>query len=212
VVKLAEGLRVVDTDSHMTERHDLFTERAPKGFEDKVPHVEQVDGKPMWVVDGHTFGRAGSGGTIDHEGKKHPWTDSQGGSWGIEDVHRAAWDADARLALMDELGIDSQVIYPNAIGLGGQNLVNTVKEPALVMLCIQLYNDAMAEVQEQSGNRLLPMPIMPAWSIDACVSEAQRCAAMGYRGVNMTADPQDSGSPDLGDPAWDPFWDVCADL
>ena len=30
VVELAEGLRVIDVDSHMTERHDLFTERAPK--------------------------------------------------------------------------------------------------------------------------------------------------------------------------------------
>jgi hypothetical protein len=40
--KLAAGLRVVDADSHMTERCDLFTARAPKGFEDKVPHVEQV--------------------------------------------------------------------------------------------------------------------------------------------------------------------------
>ena len=59
---LIEGLRVVDTDSHMTERHDLFTERAPKGMEDKVPHVEVIDGKDMWVIDGHTFGRAGSGG------------------------------------------------------------------------------------------------------------------------------------------------------
>jgi predicted TIM-barrel fold metal-dependent hydrolase len=28
----------------------------------------------------------------------------------------------------------------------------------------------------------------------------------------MTADPQDSGSPDLGDHAWDPFWEVCAGL
>ena len=101
---------------------------------------------------------------------------------------------------MDEFGIDSQVIYPNAIGIGGQNLVNTVKDPALVLLCVQLYNDALAEVQEESNNRLLPMPIMPAWSIDDCVREAQRCAAMGYRGVNMTSDPQDSGSPDLGEP------------
>jgi predicted TIM-barrel fold metal-dependent hydrolase len=28
----------------------------------------------------------------------------------------------------------------------------------------------------------------------------------------MTSDPQDSGSPDLGSLAWDPFWDVCEDL
>ena len=62
---LAEGIRIVDADSHMTERHDLFTERAPKGFEDKVPHVEKIDGMDTWVIDGHTFGKAGSGGTID---------------------------------------------------------------------------------------------------------------------------------------------------
>ena len=70
----------------------------------------------------------------------------------------------------------------------------------------------MAEVQDGSGSRLLPMAIMPAWDIDGCVAEAQRCAAMGFRGVNMTADPQDSGSPDLGDRRWDPFWEVCEDL
>ena len=92
VSSLVEGLRVIDADSHMTERHDLFTERAPKGYEDKVPHVELIDGKEMWVIEGETFGRAGSGGTIDHDNKKHPWVDSQGGPWGIEDGHPAAWD------------------------------------------------------------------------------------------------------------------------
>ncbi len=210
--QLAEGLRVVDADSHMTERHDLFTARAPKGYEDKVPHVETIDGEEMWVIEGKTFGRAGSGGTIDHAGKKHPFRDSQAGSWGIDDVHPAAWDAGSRLRLMDENGIDVQVLYPNSIGLGGHNLVNSVKNPELLRLCVEIYNDALAEVQEQSGNRLLPMPIMPAWDIEECVREAQRCAELGYRGVNMTADPQDSGSPDLGHRAWDPFWEVCAGL
>ncbi len=212
MLKLADRLRIVDADSHMTERHDLFTERAPRGYEDKVPHVERIDGQDMWIIEGKTFGKAGSGGTIDHEGRKHPWWDSQGGSWGIGDVHPAAWDPNERLRLMDELGIDTQVLYPNSIGLGGQNLWNSVHDPRIPMLCVELYNDAMAEVQEESGDRLLPMPIMPAWDIAGCIREAQRCAELGYRGINMTADPQDSGSPDLGDPAWDPFWEVCAGL
>jgi len=212
VVELAQDLRVVDADSHMTERHDLFTERAPKGYEDKVPHVEHIDGVDTWVIGGQTFGKAGSGGTIDHDGKKHPFQESQGGTWGIGDVHPAAWDPKERLLLMDDLGIDAQVLYPNSIGIGGQNLSNSIADPTLLLLCVQLYNDARAEVQEESGNRLLPMPIMPAWDIDECVREAERCADMGYRGVNMTADPQDSGSPDLGDTAWDPFWEVCAGL
>ena len=210
--ELVEGLRVVDADSHMTERHDLFTTRAPKGYEDRVPRVERIDGMDMWVIEGKTFGKAGSGGTIDPQGKKHPYRDSQGGSWGINDVHPAAWDAKERIRLMDELGIEVQILYPNSIGIGGQNLTKSIEDKVLLRLCVELYNDAMAEVQEQSANRLLPMPIMPAWEISACIREAQRCAGLGYRGVNMTADPQDSGSPDLGDPAWDPFWEVCAGL
>ena len=212
MVEMVEDVRVIDVDAHMTERHDLFTERAPKGYEDRVPHVERVDGVDMWVIDGKTFGKAGSGGTIDHDGVKHPFRDSQGGGWGIADVHPAAWDPGERLRLMDELGIQAQVLYPNAIGIGGQNLVNSVADQVVLRLCVELYNDAMAEVQAASGDRLLPMPIMPAWDIAGCVREAERCAALGYRGVNMTADPQDSGSPDLGDPAWDPFWEVCAGL
>jgi predicted TIM-barrel fold metal-dependent hydrolase len=211
VSSLAEGLRVIDADSHMTERHDLFTERAPKGYEDRVPHVERIDGQEMWVIEGTTFGRAGSGGTIDHDNKKHPWVDSQGGPWGITDVHPAAWDPTARLRLMDQLGIDAQVLYPNSIGLGGHHFWKSVHDRTVQMLCVQLYNDAMAEIQAESSNRLLPMAIMPAWNIPACVQEATRCAELGYRGVNMTPDPQDSGSPDLGNPAWDPFWEVCAD-
>src|SRR5205085_9957889 len=107
---LAEGIRVVDTDAHMTERHDLFTERAPKGFEDKVPHVEKIDGMDMWIIDGHPFGKAGSGGTIDPDFKKFPFQESQGGPWGINDVHPAAWDPKTRLAMMDEFGIDYQVL------------------------------------------------------------------------------------------------------
>jgi predicted TIM-barrel fold metal-dependent hydrolase len=56
------------------------------------------------------------------------------------------------------------------------------------------------------------MPVMPAWDVDRCVKETQRCAANGARGINMTSDPQDLGSPDLANRAWDPLWEVCADL
>ena len=212
MAKLAERVRIVDADAHMTERHDLFTERAPKGFEDKVPHVVKIDGTDMWVIDGHTFGKAGSGGTIDRDGKKHPWTDSQGGSWGIDDVHRSAWDPAARLQVMDEFGIEFQVIFPNAIGIGGQNLANQVHDPVLRQLCIEIYNDTMAELQEWSNNRFLPMPVLPAWSIEDSVREAKRVADMGFRGVNMTSDPEETGSPDLASREWDALWEVCADL
>src|SRR2546429_3280687 len=72
--------------------------------------------------------------------------------------------------------------------------------------------DAMAEMQAESDLRLLPMPVMPAWDVDRCVKMTRRCAELDLRGINMTSDPQDLGSPDLANRAWDPFWAVCADL
>ncbi len=203
-------MRVIDADTHMTERHDLFTSRAPKGFEDRVPRVTEVDGVPMWTMEGSPLGPARAGGVIDREGNKFPFEETK--VWGIERVHQAAWDPELRLQVMDECGIHAQVVYPNAVGLGGQNLAKATDDPALRRVCVEIYNDSMAKLQDWSADRFLPMPVLPAWDVEECVREAERVAAMGMRGVNMTSDPQDAGSPDLASRAWDPLWEVCADL
>lgn len=206
-----EDVRVVDADTHMTESHDLWTSRAPAAYRERVPRVEDVDGQPTWVVDGTPLGFAGGGGVIDSEGGKHAFSDSMT-VWGLDRVHRAAWDPQLRLQVMDECGIYAQVLYPNSIGLGGQGLASAVGDEALRRACIEMYNDARAEIQADSGNRLLPMAVLPAWSVDASVREAERAAAMGMRGVNITSDPQDLGAPDLASRQWDPLWDVCEAL
>lgn len=210
-MKLADEVRVIDADTHMTEKHDLFTSRAPSEFVERVPRVVDIDGKPFWIVDDDVqLGPARGGGVVDRNGDKFPFEECKLN--GIDWVHRAAWDPEARLALMDDCGVYAQVLYPNAIGIGGQTLANEVHDPVLRQLCVEIYNDAMAELQEWSGNRFLPMPVLPAWSIEGCVREAQRAAAMGFRGVNMTSDPEETGSPDLADRRWDALWEVCADL
>jgi uncharacterized protein len=207
---IADDVRVIDADTHLTEAHDLWTKRAPKAYADRVPRVEQVDGRPTWVVDGSPLGFAGGGGVIDREGEKFPFSESMI-VWGIERIHEAAYDPKVRLEIMDECGIHAQVLFPNSIGLGGQGLADSVDDPVLRRLCIEIYNDAAAEIQEDSGLRFLPMPVLPAWDVDACVREAERVADLGLRGVNLTSDPQDLGSPDLASRAWDPLWEVCAD-
>ena len=116
---------------------------------------------------------------------------------GIDWVHPGAWDVKARLQVMDECGIHAQVLFPNAVGLGGHRLNTVVQDEALRLLCVEIYNDAMAEMQEESSLRFLPMPVMPAWDVALCVKETERCAGLGLRGINMTSDPQDLGSPDL---------------
>ena len=206
-----EGLRVVDADTHLTERHDLWTSRAPAGMEDRMPHVEEVEGQATWVVEGAVLGRAGAGGVVDKDNHKGRSFEALF-EWEIDKAHPGAYDPIARLAMMDEAGVHAQVIFPNTVGLGGQALGGAVEDVEFRLLCMEIYNDSNAEMQQSSGNRLLPMAVLPAWDVDSCVREAQRCAAMGMRGVNMTSDPQDQGGPDLANRAWDPLWEACADL
>lgn len=207
-----DQVKVVDADTHMTERHDLWTKRAPAAYRDRVPRVEQVDGAATWVVEGGAvLGRAGAGGVVDRHGNKGRSFEGLY-EWEIEQAHAAAYDPIARMELLEEIGIWAQIVFPGVIGLGGQNLGDIVQDPALRTVCLEIFNDANAELQAESGNRLLPMAILPAWDIDACIREAHRAKSLGLRGVNLTSDPQDLGSPDLANRAWDPVWEACSAL
>jgi uncharacterized protein len=204
-----ESMYVVDADSHWCEPPDLFTKLAPASIRDRVPRVEEIDGQPTWVFDGEPLGVFSAGGVIARDGSKESAHRALR-EWSHDQVHVGAYDPAVRLQVMDECGLDAQVIFPSTIGLGGQDL-SRVDDESLCRQVIEIYNDRMAEIQAESGNRLLPMPLMPAWSVERCVAEAQRVAALGARGVNMTSDPQDLGAPDLANRAWDPFWEVCSD-
>ena len=174
---MLKDMLIVDADSHWCEAPDLFTKRAPAAFKDRVPRVEDVDGQLMWVFDGHPVGRFSAGGVIARDGHKESSFHTLM-EWDHEEVHLGAHDPVVRLGVLDECGIDNQIIFPSTIGLGGQDL-GAVDDPALCRLAIEIYNDAMAEIQSDSANRLLPLPLMPAWDVDTCVQEARRVAAWG---------------------------------
>ncbi len=114
--------------------------------------------------------------------------------------------------MLDECGIDAQIIFPSTIGLGGQDL-GAADDPALRRLAIEIYNDGMAEIQADFGQ---PPPAPAAHAgvgrRRRASREAKRVGGLGARGVNMTSDPQDLGAPDLANRAWDPFWEVCSEL
>jgi len=204
-------VKVVDADTHLTERHDLWTSRAPSGMKDRMPHVAEVDGQATWVVEGSVLGRAGAGGVVDKDNVKGRSFEALY-EWTIDRIHESAYDPVARLEVMDETGIWAQIIFPNVVGLGGQALAQAIQDPVLRTLCVEIFNDERAELQAESNNRLLPMAILPAWDVGACVREARRAKSLGMRGVNITSDPQDQGAPDLASRAWDPLWEACSDL
>jgi predicted TIM-barrel fold metal-dependent hydrolase len=203
-------MKVIDADSHMSERWDLWTRSAPAHLKDRMPYVTVVDGAPSWVVEGNVIHSARGGCVIDKDDQKVTLVDVYEGTTAIDDYHPAAYDPVARLEVLDKVGIAAQVVFPNAVGIGGDKLSTAVPDEAHRLLLLQMFNDYNAEVQSEANNRLLPLAVMPAWDVDACAAEAERAASLGLRGVNMTSDPQDQGAPDLANRAWDSLWEVCS--
>jgi uncharacterized protein len=202
-------LHIIDTDAHYSEPHDLWTRHAPKHLKDRMPHVELIDGREQWVFDGVTISPAISCSVILPDGAKAPGVRI----WDLmrDQVHRSSYDWRERIAMLDRIGIWAQILYPNLAGFGNYRFMS-VSDAAVRTASSIVYNEAMAEVQEGSRNRLLPMAMLPWWDISASLDELRRVAKLGFRGIAMSSDPQDSGHPDLAQPAWDPLWKACCDL
>ena len=202
-------LAIIDVDAHISEPHDLWASRAPAALRGRLPKVVERDGQRVWVVDDDVqISTTNPASVIRKDGEKSRGTEFFG--WQLEDVHVASWDMKARIGILDRFGIHAQILYPNVAGFGSQNFMK-VEDDDLRRACAQIYNDAMAEIQADSGDRLLPMALMPWWNIDQSVEEVERAKSMGLKGIVMCSDPDSIGLPDLGDEAWIPFWEACHD-
>jgi predicted TIM-barrel fold metal-dependent hydrolase len=202
------GVKIIDVDTHWSEPEDLWLSRAPAKYKDIVPQVHMKDGERWWFIDGKPFGQQSYASSVNAKGEKVLGMDFY--PLKIDEIHAGSHQTKARVEVMDETGVYAQIVYPNLLGFGNNRAVNF--SPEARMLATQLYNDAGAQMQADSNNRLFPMIMTPWWDINEAVAEIRRAHAMGLRGVNTNADPQESGMGDLGDPYWNPLWEVCVEL
>ena len=208
------GLKLIDSDTHFSEPYDLWTSQAPKKYLDKVPQVKRGStGKLHWFFDGNEMFAAGGSSFVTKEGEKIPFygkdfTTFEG--WNV--IHEASYDPKARVKFMDETGIYAQVVYPNTLGNSMAWFVSN-EDKDLAYHCVRVYNDAVAQFARDGSKRLYPVAVMPLWDIELCVKEAERARnELGLTSVAMAGEVHKAGLPDLGQKAWDPFYEALTDL
>lgn len=200
------GIKIIDVDTHVSEWADLWTARAPQKLKHLVPRLTGEGADRHWVIGENDYLAARSANAaVMKDGTKSKgmefWTCEN------EAVHQGAYDVHARVRMMDEQGIHAQIAYPNVLGFGGQRSMRV--EESLRLESIRIFNDAMADMQRESSNRIFPMALLPWWDIDLSVAETERCLKLGLKGININPDPHDHGLPTLAETHWDPLWECC---
>jgi predicted TIM-barrel fold metal-dependent hydrolase len=206
-------VKVIDTDTHYSEPPDLWVSRVPDSYKERVPHQVSTGNGYAWMVNGDDVlsPRAGAGSVIRKDGTKVTlWDWNIEGGMHVSEVHEASHNPAARVGFMDDIGVWAQILYPNVAGFGAHKLMKLDRELSKVI--VEVYNDAMAEMQDGSGDRLFPMALVPFWDLDLTLAEVQRAAGMGLRGITMCSEPHAGGLPDVVDPHWDPLWELCSEL
>jgi uncharacterized protein len=192
---------IIDADSHVTEPPDVWTARAPAKYKDDVPHVVRNGAVDTWMLHDKSLTPVGVTAPAGWPTfpPEYPPT--------YADLHPGSFDAAARLRYMDGAGIWAQVLYPNVGGFGSQNFL-ALDDEALRRFCVEAYNDFLLEWASADLRRLLPIVATPFWDVDAAVREVERCAPRGARGILFTGEPHRYELPVIGNPHWDPLWEV----
>lgn len=191
--------RVIDVDTHVTEPADTWTSRVASKWGERIPHVERINGRDVWVAGDRRLAIPGQSAMAGFDGTlpDHPLT--------YDDMPKAAWDPQARLGFMDSQGIRAQIIYPNVGGFGGGYWYQ-LDDRELALACVRAYNDFQTDFCSVAPDRLLGVTAVPFWDIDATLVEARRGREAGHVGINFCNQPDALGAPPLFDRHWDPLW------
>jgi len=193
-------IRIIDTDSHVTEPLDLWTSRMTGRWAEFAPHVEMDNqiGEQRWVVGERWlspigyYTMAGWSAPVPN----HPLT--------LEEGDKGAWDPQTRLKRLDEYGVYAQILYPNIIAFNGAAFRDLGREAGIV--CTQVYNDFIADFASADPSRFVPLMVLPFWDVGACLAEMRRAAELGHRGMVWSGKFETASLPHFTDTHWDPVY------
>jgi predicted TIM-barrel fold metal-dependent hydrolase len=124
-------------------------------------------------------------------------------SFDVPEESREMRDVQARIAHMDELDIDIQVLFPTLM------LRPIADRAAVEFALIRSYNRWLADIWKQGKGRLRWVAAPPILSLDKAREELEFAKANGACGIFMRA--LENEMP-ISDPYFDPLYEIAGDL
>lgn len=200
---------IFDCDTHIVEENfDFFKDYMPQKYRDVMP-VRGLgpDGKHGFYIGGkrvenYDFDPTG---LVPPPGKLKEWLKAMknGGEVTSGWIMRTPdmYNRDARVAKLDEFGVESSVLFLGEINATFPYLPPDLAGHAVIHAYNQYLNDSWGFNYK---GRLLTTGVLPLWDTDAAVKETEWLIAQGVRVVVMPMGPAQGKSP--AHPDFDPVW------
>ncbi len=191
---------IVDCDAHVMEPPDLWQRYLEPQFRDHAIRIETTDGVEQLVIGEQVVlseRLAGLGGVhLDR-------ADVFAGKFTyLDGCPPASYDPQARVAMMDEWGVDVAVLFPT-IGI----LPFPVEDTALANAYCRAYNSWQMDFAAPICARVAPIAVVNWHDPQAAEAELDRCLAAGFKGLFVPPETVAGARP--GSARFDGLWRRC---
>jgi predicted TIM-barrel fold metal-dependent hydrolase len=197
---------VIDSDGHVIEPDTVWKEYAEPAYREQL---DQPGGGVQMLGMMRAYPDAFAA---------LPTSDDGDASWAA-DVGSEGWDEEARLKMgrpgghdpharladMDDEGIDVAVLYPTS-------MLTWVDDAELFGAACRAYNNWLRDYCSAAPTRLYGVGMVPLQDLDAAAVEMRRCVdELGFKAI-MLRPAAYRGEQKLNHPDYDPFWRAAAEL
>ncbi|AFR49414.1 amidohydrolase family protein [Gordonia sp. KTR9] len=204
---LQDYMQLISTDDHLIEHPKLWADRLPRKFLEAGPRIVEMKMGPndrlaeVWNYEGRIYPYIGLNAVA---GKKPEEFGAEPTRY--EDMLPGCYDPAARIIDMDIDGVHAGVSFPSFPRFAGTVFLEG-EDPELALLCVKAWNDyVLDEWCATAPDRLIPMIILPLWSVEESVKEIHRTAAKGSRVISFVENPVPLGLPSFHTDHWDPVF------
>jgi predicted TIM-barrel fold metal-dependent hydrolase len=198
---------VIDADTHIAESESMWKLLDPE-FTKQRPVLVSVpddtlygDRNAFWLIDGNIFPKPAGKGSYNLITPSAAKVQQRRGDIAIS--CRELTNVAARLADMDNLEVQTQVIYPTLF------LVYITDDAKLETALCRAYNDYLSEAWSKAKERLRWVVVPPLRSIEASLEEIKKGKEHGAVGVFFRGM---EGDLTLDNPYFFPVYKLAADL